>query len=619
MVSRQLLLAATAASLLLGLLGVYVYLQSRAARCLAVPLLAPELLPNADLRLGAGKLPEGWGGTATISATTFTVLPGGRSLQVLGIASYAQSPEVRPVRPGQRYCFVAQALTDSPAGSATRVQLEFQWLDAAGALARSDRTIWQDVALWRPEAPPEGWSPIGGAFAAPQGAAALRVRVRPSSDDRVYLDQMHLRAGGERLETRRLESGGASPSGAQTPSLQSPIAVQPWPSGKRAAVSFSFDWETAMGGLVHSRSLGDPNFSEDYLLRGARMREGITTTLEIFRPYGVRATYYATGYNFLLGNPARRTFMGDPTFAWATMQNGWTSDSWRTTPWFARDPYGSVGSDPAWYFGDLVPALRREGQAIESHTFSHLYGGLASLDEWRRDFAAWNEAASEQGVAPATSLAFPWSGSDGMSDAAWFLLEQQGVRSVTRTSGYNQSNLFPLDARGLVAEPRCLPLPGHQAILACPDFYLTPERAPLALEQLERTIMVSGTIDLWAHTEEVVSPEQVAAWRQVVRAAATDQRVWVAPLAEIAAWQSALSLVRVKAAAAQGAGQAAVYSVTNGSAQRLEGLTLQLPASSERVMIGGQEIDVTRAGDGTAQATLDLAAGQTIEVMVWPA
>ncbi|MBC8077632.1 MAG: polysaccharide deacetylase, partial [Chloroflexales bacterium] len=156
MVSRRLLLAAIGSSLLLGLLGIFLYAQSRVARCAAVPLLAPELLPNADLRAGAGKLPAGWGGTATISATTFTVLPGGRSLQLLGIASYAQSPDVRPVRAGQTYCFVAQALTDSPAGSPTRVQLEFQWLDGAGALVQSERTVWQDVALWRPDAPPAG-------------------------------------------------------------------------------------------------------------------------------------------------------------------------------------------------------------------------------------------------------------------------------------------------------------------------------------------------------------------------------------------------------------------------------------------------------------------------------
>ena len=48
-------------------------------------------------------------------------------------------------------------------------------------------------------------------------------------------------------------------------------------------------------------------------------------------------------YNVLLGNPARRTFMGDPTFAWATMQNGWTSDSWRTTPWLGWQVGGVRG------------------------------------------------------------------------------------------------------------------------------------------------------------------------------------------------------------------------------------------------------------------------------------
>jgi hypothetical protein len=378
-----------------------------------------------------------------------------------------------------------------------------------------------------------------------------------------------------------------------------------------------------MGGLVHSRSLGDPNFSEDYLLRAMRMRQGVTTTLAIFRPYGVRATYYATGYNFLLGNPERRTFMGDPTFAWATTQNRWLSDTWRTTPWFSPDPHGTLGSDPGWYFGDLVPLLQREGQAIESHTFSHLYGGLASLDEWQRDFAAWREAASERGVAPATSLAFPWSGSDGMSDAAWYLLEQQGIRSVTRTSGYNQANLFPLDARGLVANPRCAPLPGHEAIMACPDFYLTPQRAALALEQIARTLEVSGTIDLWAHTEEVVSPAQIAAWQQVVRAAAANPQVWVAPLAEIADWQSALAELRIENGelsngSASGEGPLS-FIVANDSARNLEGVTLLLPFAPGRGTIDGRE---TVAGSSAAllerTLTLDIDAGQRIEVTIWP-
>ncbi len=103
--------------------------------------------------------------------------------------------------------------------------------------------------------------------------------------------------------------------------------------------------------------------------------------------------------------------MGNPTFAWATQQNHWLNDTWATTPWFANDPPGTVQSDPDWYFGDLVPLLQRERQDIQSHTFSHMDGGLADPATWRADLAAWQEVAAERGVAEARSLAFPWSSS----------------------------------------------------------------------------------------------------------------------------------------------------------------------------------------------------------------
>src|SRR6266508_3020280 len=120
---------------------------------------------------------------------------------------------------------------------------------------------------------------------------------------------------------------------------------------------------------IHSRSIDDLHAGEDPIARGLRMREGITTTLELFRQYNIQATYYATGYNFLDGNTAHRTFMNDPTFTWATSANGWKRDRSRT-PWFGSDPHGTLQSDPAWYFGDLVPMLQRDKHDIQSHTFS---------------------------------------------------------------------------------------------------------------------------------------------------------------------------------------------------------------------------------------------------------
>ncbi|NWF79209.1 MAG: polysaccharide deacetylase family protein [Chloroflexi bacterium] len=629
MVPRRVLLGATIVCLLVGALGAWLYGQQRIARCAPVPLLAAELLPNADLAAPGAipGLPAGWARRAggvelrgpAVDGQGFDLDGDGRALQLLGIANYVQTPPVA-VRPATRYCFSGYALTDSLLRSATRARLVFSWHDAAGATLRDDATRWQAVVLWTPEAPPRDWSPLRGSFVAPAGASTLVVRVEPASDDRIYLDVMSIRRGGAEL----------APLAAAAPAATSAPLPQParWPGGRRAAVAFTFDWETTMGGLIHSRSVGDPNFDQDPVLRGLRMREGITTTLALFRRYGVRATYYATGYNFLLGNAERRSFLGDPVFSWASPANGWTTERWLSTPWFADDPFGSYRSHPAWYFGDLVQPLLDGGHEIQSHTFSHLYGGLVDAATWQADLQTWNNLAAERGVAPASSLAFPWSGSAGMSDASWEILEQHGIRSVTRLSNQAQYNLFPADSEGLVAEPGCRWLPGREdRILACPDFYLTPERVSLALRQVDLAVAAGGMIDLWAHTEEVTTAQQIAAWERVVRRVAEDAQIWVAPLSEIAAWQTALATLQVEpvATAPAGDGQVLTVRVSNPSATALTDLTLHMPAATQRVAVNGEELARNERrlprGRGwwpaAGLATFDLPPGQTVEVQVW--
>lgn len=629
MVSRQFLLGATLLSLLVAALGAWVFLGQRADRCVTVPLLAPQLLPNADLAAPGPipGLPEGWGRAAGgvqlrgpgVDGEGFDLDGDGRALQLIGIANYVETPEV-PVRPGARYCLTARALTDTPlSSSGTRARVSFLWRDNAGNSLGAAAGPWQPVALWTAENPPRDWALLGATATAPAGAVRLRVRIVPASDDRIYLDLFSLQTGGASLPSAEPPIDQPAGNGLQ---------VMPWPNGRRAAAAFTFDWETAMGGLVHSRSVGDPNFDRDPIERGLRMREGITTTIALFAPYGVRATYYATGYNFLRGNVERRRFMGDPTFAWANTSNGWVTDRWQTTPWFADDPYGTIASDPAWYFGDLTAPLLAAGHEIQSHTFSHLYGGLADPAAWRADLEAWDAVAAEAGVAPARSIAFPWSGSAGMSDESWGLLAAHGISSVTRLSDQGQYALFPADGDGLIAEPRCMPLPGHPAILACPDFYLTVERADLALTQLERALAAGGMIDFWAHTEEVVTPAQIAAWERVVRAAAESPQVWVAPLSEIAAWQQGVAQVLVQGMeGGQGAGGAdairpdgaspRTFTVTNQGRMSLVGLTLAIPAGTTAVAVSGDQLS-PEAWAPRMQLTIDLAPGAELEVTVWP-
>ena len=446
----------------------------------------------------------------------------GRALQLIGIGNFVQTPPIA-VQPGTSYCFAGRALTDSAKRSATRLRLIFDWRDGQNRPLGVNMTDWQNVVLWQPEAQPDDWSAIIGAFDAPAGATTLLVQLQPASDDRVYLDAMHVRRGGTPGGGQQLAVGSnptLSTAGRQLPT------VNPWPNGYRAALSFSFDWETAMGGLIHSRS-DDPNNTENPEARGLRMREGITTTLRLFQPLGIRATYYANGYNFLLGNTERRQFMDNPTYPWASKANGWPTDTWTATPWFAKDPYGAIQSDPSWYFGDLIAPLQRDQQDIQSHTFSHFSGGDATAADWQSDLQTWRAVAAEREVPPARSLAFPWSRSNGMSFADWDALEAAGITSVTRTNWNPKQPQYHIVS---TTDPHCRPIPGHERILACPDFYLhSQETAAQAIRLIDRTIAVSGTIDLWAHTEEVTSPElrrpTARRRRALDRAAGGDRRL----------------------------------------------------------------------------------------------
>jgi hypothetical protein len=611
-----------------GVLAALLLARQRQEQCAYLPIVGEELLPNAALAPGQSKsMPEGWGRAATgveLRGREFSSNPDqwgfnltGRSLQLVGIANAVQTPLIA-VSPGQRYCFVGRALTDSEKRSETRLRVVLEWLDSGLATVAQTESGWQRVPLWTAARPSE-WGTLRAAGTAPEGAQRLRISLRPSSDDRIYLDAMHV---------RRAPEPGAADSAQTTPPAG--IRVMPWPRGAKAAVAFTFDWETAMGGLIHTRSskADDPNSGEDWQVRAVRMRDGITTTLDLFRPYGIRATYYATGYNFLLGNTERRTFMGDPTYAWASPEHGWPARPgerpWSQRPWFGADPHSTFREAPPWYFGDLVPRLQAERQDIQSHTFAHFAGTYVKPADWQADFDAWRGVAAERGVAPPRSLAFPWSSSNGMSDDDWGALAANGITSVTRLHwSQAKSALFPREtaaADGIVAAPQCRPIPGHETILGCPDFYLHDGSALTATRQIDRAIAAGGVIDLWAHTEEVTSPSQRATWTRVVRYAAAkrDQgELWIAPLSEIADWQQALALVRVRALGIPLPDHQQPITVTleNASKHTLSGLTLKLPMNIQRATIGGANVQVL---DGTV-LVLDAPAQQAIDILVWPA
>lgn len=485
----------------------------------------PVLLDDLALDGQTAGLPTGWvAGAPGVRVGEFSVA-GGHSVHMLGIGTWLGLPNI-PVQAGQRYCVATRVLADSPSATAVRTR----WLWRNGATVIAERVgAWQMVRRWGGATDQQPWSLYYQSDVAPGGATTLEVRYEPASDDRIYLDQFVVRPS---------YLGGALAD--VVPASAQYIHIRPWPAGYNAAVSFSYDWETAMGGLVHSRSNDDPLATIDPELRGMRMRVGLTNSLKLFAPYKYSATYYVNGYNFLDGNRDKQSFMDNPVFAWATIANGWQSNVWTQQSWFAADPHGDIHSDPAWYFGDLIGVVRSAGHDIQSHTFSHFYGGLASPQEWQSDLATWRALAATRNVAPATSLAFPWSSSAGMRYDSWDQIVAAGITSLTRTSWNPQLPQYHIVT---ASDARCRPLPGHEVVLVCPDFYLTTASQASALALLNDIRQRDGMIDFWSHTEEVVTPAQIATWQALVDTTAATGDVWVASLQVIANRQQALRAV----------------------------------------------------------------------------
>jgi len=544
------------AALIVGIVALLVLAVVAGWRLSRRPATAPlaasgNLLSNPGFQQdgdGDGR-PDAWdlGPAAAWSDWTITPEEGGHSLRLTGSASYARSAPIL-AWPGKGYQVSLQALADAPYTS--RLQVVFLWEDTRREVILREDGAWLEV-------PARAWQLLSWEATAPAEASGLTLLVRPAGDDPLYLDDVRLSEEGVRLE--------------------------PYPDYSRAALAFTLDWETAMGGLVHSRS-GDGYDPATAEARGRAMREGTATLLDLFERYDIRATWYASGYSLLEGN-ARRDDFGSPTYTWASQAHGWRDDRWVTTPWFADDPYGTAASHPAWYFGDLLARLRESGQDVQSHTFGHLYLGYAAPEEVRADLQQWNAAAVAAGLPAATSLAFPWGASLGTSDATLAVLEALGCRAVTRTyhepQGRSQYYLLPPDDLYHMRT-----VPGRPALWAFPDHYFPGQDAAGARAVVDQALAVHGVTSLWAHTEEAVAPAQVAAWEEVLAYAAAQRAngLWIAPLDEIVAYRDNLAKIEVQAR--DYAGRLRIV-VRNGGDRPAAGLTLTLSSPARSAELGG--------------------------------
>ena len=397
------------------------------------------------------------------------------------------------------------------------------------------------------------------------------------------------------------------------------IRVEPMPNYARAALSFSFDWESAMGGLIHSRGGAPvPGESEgggttitnqditaavaDAVKRGNAMRAGADYLLDIFSQFQVKGTFYATGYNLLDGNTQQQKFVGNPTYKWANSQNGWEGNYWLTHPWYGLDPYGTDKTTPAWYFGDQTDRLNAAGQDIQSHTFGHLYVRGTTVQEFAGDMDTFLQYALVRKLPPVRSFAFPWKSSNSLT-ADWYnVLAQRGFTSVTRL--YDQDQMVRNLDKGNLQFDNCKRTADNKVIFAAfagpcnTYFYLNqvknvPQLTILNDYQLEagdrseataynlinELLRRRGYGSIWTHPESVVVPSDQQAWLRVVQYA-TQKRaegLWVDSVTNLIQFRKDAAQVEVAANWQEG-GKKVSLVVTNHAQNGLEGVTLTVPA-----------------------------------------
>ncbi len=384
------------------------------------------------------------------------------------------------------------------------------------------------------------------------------------------------------------------------------LHVEQWPDGRAAALAFSFDWESAMGGPIHSRGMTqhDVLFA---VTQGIEMRHGTDDLIAIFAQNSISATFYATGYNLLDGT-SKATAL-DQIYNWASQKNGWASDYWLTHGWYSDDPLGNTSTAPAWYFGDQADRLRAAGHEIATHTFGHLYVRGTTPAQLDADLSRWQAAATARSIPAVTTFAFPWRSSNSVDQPFYDVLRQHGIVSVTRL--YEKDLHFPFNFS--VA-------PKSGAMLVVPDFLLgaasgeetasalvgegqglTVKRLNQAKQVVDADIAQRGVSSFWNHPLALAAdPNSKQLWTEVATYAAQQRdagKLWIAPVGQIVARHNAAKQIRTTTLLReqQAAQLNLIVDVYNPTAQPISGVTVSADGMITSALLGGKPVTLDPA------------------------
>lgn len=501
-------------------------------------------------------------GSPELSATwSYT---GGAVFNDLYSANLAEGASIQShdilVRPGANYRYSFYAFSDDSLVT-TQAQVRLLWLGADLSDLSWDDSPAVSTNYMLSGVQGKNWPArafVAGSGVAPAGAKALRFELTALGPGAVKLRSMSV--------------------------VQDGVYVEAHPNAASGSLAFSFDWESAMGGPIHSQGMTGHDV-QGAVAHGLLMRQGADWLNSLFVTNHISATFYATGYNLLDGNTQRLTFSGDPTYTWAKPKNHWSTDWWLSHPWFSDDPFGTYQSDPAWYFGDQTRALLQAGHEIAPHTFAHIYVRGSTPGELATDMDEWLKYSKLAGVPPPTTFAFPWRSSNSLTADFYDVLYQRGIRAVIRVYAPDLRDLYTIGAA-----------PVYTQMAVMPDFMLGSAAAGMGEETggvlneaqgmnvISETLARRGTTSFWQHPEQLGDDPGLAnvraAWQAVTEAAAHERdngRLWITTVADITAYQRDVMSVTTTL---QKAGAGWQIAVRNDSGSELHGVTLTLPGEA---------------------------------------
>ncbi len=401
------------------------------------------------------------------------------------------------------------------------------------------------------------------------------------------------------------------------------LRVEQWPDGRTAALAFSFDWESAMGGPIHSRGMTNHDVLSAEA-EGIKMRQGADYLAKIFADHNIPATFYATGYDLLDGPPTAP----DITYKWAGLKNGWASDYWLTHSWYSDKP-SSVAANPAWYFGDQADRLYKLGHEIGSHTFGHLYVRGATPDQLDADLTRWQQAIAARGIPTATTFAFPWRSSNSVDQPFYDVLRKQGIAAVTRL--YEKDVLFPFHfavapkSGGMLVVPDfLLGANSYEAAAPADSNNLSITSLPRAQQMIDADIAFGGVSSLWNHPLAVTDSDNQQLWAAVASYAAAQRdkgKLWIAPVRDIVSRHLAISQVRTvtlsSSPSAPDHDALLVVDVINPGGADITDVTVSADGEITSAKLGGVDTKLDPALAPQGKLVIGtLAAGKTIRVAV---